>query len=162
MKKMSGIMAVVLLSVAGCMKPQEKLATLQRPERSAEMDALETFVGAWDVEAEMLGVEGADRMWKGMAEWRYTLDGRALAGNMSLRNPKAPFQTQGLWSYNPAKKTYVWSIFNDWGYPQQGKAKYKVDKQTWVMDYVGSGLDGFDNVTGRDPLPGCRIADLIK
>jgi hypothetical protein len=33
-------------------------------------------------------------------------------------------------------------MFNDWGFPQQGYAKYDQAKRQWVMNYKSIGLDG--------------------
>ena len=91
------------------------LGSLVRPERAAEMDAFDVFVGAWDFKAEMMEVEGPNRMWTGLAEWKYSLDGRCLIGAMSLSNPQTQYQSEGHWTWNPGKQRYEFAIYNDWG-----------------------------------------------
>jgi len=130
------------LLLAGCGAPTVDFSTIERPARAAELDAYDVFVGAWDWEAEMLNAKGPDRMWTGRAEWKWTLDKRCLHGVMSAKSPSAAFEAAGIWSWHPKREKYIWCMFNDWGYPQEGSAKYDADSRCWEMSYQGVGLDG--------------------
>ena len=133
------VMAGVLV---GCAAPTLDFSTIERPARPAELDAYNVFAGSWIWEAEMLNAEGADRAWNGTAEWRWTLDKRCLHGQMSMTNGRASFDSEGIWSWHPKTKKYVWWMFNNWGYPQQGTADYDESTKTWSMRYTSVGLDG--------------------
>jgi hypothetical protein len=133
---------VVSVMLAGCAAPTIDLTTIQRPARPVELDAYNVFLGKWDWTAEVVNAEGADKHWTGTAEWRWTLDDRTLHGLISAKSTNAEFDAAGVWSWNPNSKKYIWWMFNNWGYPQEGTATYREDSQTWTMDYKAIGLDG--------------------
>ena len=133
---------LILLVCSACAKPKIDLGQITRPERSGELDAYQVFVGEWKWEAEMLNAEGADRKWNGTAEWHWGLDRRYLMGSMKSKSERAQFESSGVWSWHPTRKEYRWWMFNDWGYPQEGKAKYDERNRSWQMPYISCGLDG--------------------
>ena len=90
----------------------------------------------------MLNADDPGEEWKGTATWNWTLDERCLEGKMSVHSAHADFNTAGFWSWNPKSKKYVWWMFNNWGHPQEGTAKYDPDGKTWIMSYRSVGLDG--------------------
>ena len=132
----------IVFLTAGCSAPKVDFSTIERPPRAEELDAYDVFVGSWDWKAEMIGVEGPDRMWTGRTEWEWSLDKRCLQGTMSAANPSAEFKATGIWSWHPKRGKYTWWMFNSWGYPQEGTAKYDTDDRRWEMPYKGVGLDG--------------------
>ncbi len=134
--------AVVALSLIGCTAKNVDFSDVERPARAAEMEAYSAFVGSWDWEAEMVNAAPADKSWKGTAQWNWTLDKRCLHGVMSASSANAEFEAAGVWSWHPTRKKYIWWMFNNWGYPQQGVAKYDSDSETWRMTYKSIGLDG--------------------
>ena len=152
--------ATALLGTAlGCASSNVQLATLERPDRAEELAAYDVFVGDWDWQADVVGGDGADQHWTGTAKWKWTLDNRALRGSMSSRSGDTSFDAEGLWSWHPKRKKYVWTMFNSWGYPQEGSAQYDESKQHWVMPYTSVGLDGTTSygeyemtVVGQDTL----------
>lgn len=127
---------------SGCSAPKVDFSKIQRPEKASQMDAFDVFVGQWDWQAEVVNAEGPDRQWTGQAEWNWTLDGRCLAGSLLARSANASFEAAGVWSWHPARKKYIWWMFNDWGYPQEGTADYNDRSKTWKMCYESVGLDG--------------------
>lgn len=126
----------------GCSAPKADFAKIKPPPRPAELDAYDVFVGTWDWKAEMLNAEGADRNWTGTAEWKWTLDKRSLNGQFVSQNQSTKFEAEGKWSWHPRAKKYIWGMFNNWGYPQRGTARYDADDKSWTMDYKSVGLDG--------------------
>ena len=84
----------------------------------------------------MLNTEGADKNWTGEATWRWTMDNHWLHGQMSAKSANAEFQAGGVWGWHPKKRQYVWWMFNNWGYPQEGTATYCQESKTWWMKYV--------------------------
>lgn len=135
-----GLMMVMPLS--GCVVARVDFEKIKRPARAAELDAYEVFVGSWTWNAEMLNAAGADRAWSGTAKWEWALDKRCLVGEMSSKSEHANFDAIGIWSWHPTTRKYIWTLFNNWGYPQHGDAKYDKDTKTWDMNYRGIGLDG--------------------
>ena len=133
---------VAVLLVSGCASPQIDFSTLERPARAAELDAYNVFVGEWTWEAEVVNAEGLDKDWTGTAKWGWRLDDRCLHGTISGKCPSAGFDAAGIWSWHPKKGQYIWWMFNNWGYPQQGTAGYDDQAKCWSMDYTSVGLDG--------------------
>ena len=134
--------AVAAILVSGCAPRNVDFAQIQRPDRAAELEALDVFVGSWVWEAEVVNAEGEGKDWKGTAEWRWTLDDRCLHGVLSAKSTQAAFDAAGDWTWHPQRKRYEWSMYNNWGYPQHGTAKYDAETKTWTMKYKSVGLDG--------------------
>ncbi len=152
-----GLLLVLLSS--GCAAPNVDLSSLQRPARSSELDAFDVFVGSWTWKAVTLTGDREGPRWSGMAEWKWALDKRVLEGRMEAKSGDTEFQANGAWSWHPRKKQYIWWMVNNWGYPQEGTARYDRQTQTWTMNYKSVGLDGTTSygryrmkVIGRDTL----------
>lgn len=127
----------------GCADLKTRMAEIQPPARVSELSAYDNFVGSWDWEAKVVGMEDTpDGKWTGTTTWTWTLDKRVLNGALSASNGRLSFDATGHWSWHPTKKKYVWWMFNNWGYPQEGTAYYDADRQRWVMPYKSVGLDG--------------------
>ena len=136
------IVSVSVALVAGCAAPKVDFSTIERPARAAELDAYDVFVGSWDWQAKLINAEGEDEAWTGSAKWDWALDKRCLHGQMSVKGANAEFDAAGIWSWHPGCKKYAWWMFNNWGYPQQGTARYDADDKHWTMPYKSIGLDG--------------------
>jgi len=132
----------IMLLAQGCTVSNVDFSTIERPERAAELDAYNVFVGTWDWEATMANAEEANKAWTGQAKWDWTLDRRCLEGRMSAKSADAEFESLGVWSWHPKKDKYIWWMFNNWGYPQEGTARYDESSRTWTMKYESVGLDG--------------------
>lgn len=160
----------------GCTVSNIDFSTLERPPRAPELENYDIFVGTWDWTAEMHNADAANKDWTGTAEWRWTLDKRCLHGTMSAKNANTAFEAAGVWSWNPYKKQYVWWMFNNWGYPQQGTATYNEcckgeECKCWSMKYKSIGLDGTPSygtycmkVVDNDTLKWCNqeYADSLR
>ena len=136
------VVPVAALLLAGCAASNVDFSSIERPDRATELDAYNVFVGKWDWQAETLNADDAHKNWTGTAEWRWTLDQRCLEGEMSAASGDTKFETAGIWSWHPKKKKYIWSMFNNWGYPQEGSATYCAETKHWKMKYKSVGLDG--------------------
>lgn len=134
--------ASAVIGLGGCTAKNVNFAEVKRPERAAQMDAFTVFVGSWTWKAQVENATGSDKDWSGTATWDWSLDKRCLQGRMSSKTANADFESSGVWSWHPKSKKYVWWMFNNWGYPQQGTAKYNAENQSWVMNYTSVGLDG--------------------
>jgi hypothetical protein len=141
---LSYAVSVLVVVLAGCEAQDVSFARLGPPARSAELSAYEDFVGSWEWEAYLLDKEGKAKgeAWEGTAEWKWTLDQRCLHGQMMVKGPDIEFEAEGIWSWHPKNKKYIWWMFNNWGYPQQGTAKYDAERKFWKMPYTSVGLDG--------------------
>lgn len=129
--------------MTGCSGGKVDFTQIKAPPRSEQLAAYDVFVGQWDWQAEVVNAENeSDRQWTGAAEWAWALDNRCLMGRMSAASTNANFDVLGMWSWHPAKKQYIWSMYNNWGFPQQGTARYNASDKTWTMSYTGVGLDG--------------------
>ena len=133
---------VMVLLVGACGAPKVDFSAIKRPTRAVELDAYNPFVGSWTWEAKLLNAEGTDTDWSGTAVWKWSLDKRCLVGDISSKSERAEFNATGIWSWHPTQKKYIWWMFNNWGFPQQGTAKYDEATKTWTMPYTSVGLDG--------------------
>jgi len=129
-------------SLLGCAAPRVDFSTIKRPDPPAQLSKYQVFVGQWNWEAVMLNAEGDGQKWNGTAEWNWTLDGRALSGNIKAQSGETKFEAVGVWSWHPRDKQYFWGMINNWGYPQRGVAVYNDESKTWRMDFKSVGLDG--------------------
>ncbi len=178
MKPSLRTIAVIMVGGAllqGCAAPNVDFSSIKRPARAAELDNYNIFVGTWDWEAEMLNTDEANKDWKGTAQWRWTLDKRYLHGTMSAKNATTEFEAAGIWSWHPKKHQYIWWMFNNWGYPQEGTATYSESCNggctCWKMKYKSIGLDGTPSygsycmrVVDHDTLKWCNVeyADALR
>ena len=142
MRKSAFVIAPVLASLIGCSARTVNFADIHRPARAAEMSAFDVFVGTWNWQAEMLNADQAHKSWTGTATWQWTLDNRCLHGQLSAKSADCAFDTAGIWTWDVKSKKYIWWMFNNWGYPQQGTAKYDAASRSWTLNYKGTGLDG--------------------
>ena len=133
-------MAALLAS--GCGTPTVDFTSIERPARAAELEAYDVFVGEWTWAAEMVNADPPDKLWAGTAKWEWALSDRCLHGTVTAKSASAEFNAAGIWSWHPQQKKYIWWMFNDWGYPQQGTAKYDSERKAWSMAYTSVGLDG--------------------
>ncbi len=146
---MNAVKAVLSLGVVcatwvlvGCQAPTIDFSTIQRPARAVELDAYDVFVGTWKWDATVLNAKAGEEKWSGSAEWKWALDKYVLEGHLSARGAHAAFDADGIWSWHPKAKDYMWWMFNNWGFPQAGTARYDAATQTWRMPYKSVGLDG--------------------
>ncbi len=146
MKKAGGIFAVMLLAgavlVTGCAEQKVDFSSIQRPARSAELDAYNVFVGSWNWEAELVNADAPDKKWTGTAMWHWTMDDHWLHGQITAESERADFDAAGAWGWNQRTKKYVWWMFNNWGFAQEGTASYNEAERCWKMNYESVGLDG--------------------
>ena len=138
----SAVSLVVVWSIVGCAAPKVDFSNIKQPARPSELENYDVFVGSWAWEAEMLNAEDPDKKWTGTAEWKWTLDKRCLRGTFQSQSQRTKFEAEGIWSWHPTEKRYIWGMFNNWGYPQRGVAKYNAASKCWCMDYTSVGLDG--------------------
>lgn len=138
----SAAVVVSVLVLTGCGAPNVDFSKIEKPARAPEMDAFVVFVGSWDWQAKLINAEKGDEDWTGTAKWEWTLDERLLRGEMDVHGAHADFKSEGYWSWNTKSKQYAWWMFNNWGYPQEGVAKYDKENKFWRMKYKGVGLDG--------------------
>ena len=131
-----------LLILGSCTIQRVDFSGMAQPARAPELDAYESFVGSWTWDAVMLNAADPDKAWTGTAEWNWTLDKRCLEGRITGKNAHTTFDSRGIWSWHPRSHKYIWWMFNNWGYPQEGSASFDETTQTWKMDFVSIGLDG--------------------
>ena len=132
----------ILLFLAGCGPANVNFSQMEKPAPSPELRNFEPFVGDWTWEAQRIPAEGDPMKWSGTAHWEWALGGTYLKGEMTSSGEGQSFSSEGYWGWHPKRKTYVWWLLNDWGYPQEGTATFDADEKLWTMDFQGVGLDG--------------------
>jgi hypothetical protein len=130
--------------LAGCGPVDVDFSKIQKPKPADELKPLDRFVGNWTWQAERSTGDGAVETWNGQASWKWVLGDMQLYGDLSVSGPTS-FQASGYWGWHPIRKTYIWHMHNDWGYPQEGTATYDDAAKSWTMNYKGIGLDGTDS-----------------
>lgn len=135
-------MISVAMGLAGCGPARVDFSEMQKPAPGAELDNLKQFVGDWAWEAERTVPDGEPENWSGTANWSWVLDAMYLRGEMTSSGEGKRFSSIGYWGWHPKRRTYVWWMLNDWGYPQEGNASYDAEQKLWTMNYEGIGLDG--------------------
>ena len=136
------LVPMVALFLQGCAVSKVDFSEIPRPPRAPELDAYNVFLCSWNWEANIVTPDGPGDKWTGTADWHWTLDTRTPSGNLSAKSEHAEFNAAGVWSWHPKSKKYSWWMFNNWGYPQQGTARYDATRKHWKMDYKSVGLDG--------------------
>lgn len=136
------LVCFVALSLSGCTPRQVNLDMLRRPPRAAQLDALSVFVGSWTWQAEIVHAAPVVKNWSGTASWAWALDNRCLKGEIASQCGDTKFSSSGIWSWDQRARRFAWSMYNDWGHPQQGTATYDEGSRQWVMSYRSVGLDG--------------------
>lgn len=134
--------SVASVTLAGCSIRHVDFSSFERPPIAPELEPYGVFVGSWTWQAVMRNVDGAGQEWTGTAEWGWTLDNRSLRGRLEAASGATKYHAEGLWSWHPISKRYIWGMFNNWGYPQRGVASYDENAKCWRMDFKGVGLDG--------------------
>lgn len=132
----------MLIGLVGCQAPKVDFSKIKQPPRAKELGAYDVFVGKWTWEGEALNADEKHKSWSGTAEWMWTLDKRCLHGQISARSADHSYDAAGIWSLDPRSGKYIWWMFNNWGYPQQGTASYDSETKTWNMPFSSVGLDG--------------------
>ena len=133
---------VSALALTGCMSPKAGFAEIQKPATPTQMSDFKDFIGSWTWEAQLSTGEGEPEEWTGSATWDWVLGGTYLHGELTSTGPHQSFASSGYWGWHPTRRTYVWWMLNDWGYPQEGTAAYNAAEKQWTMNYHGVGLDG--------------------
>ena len=141
-RKFTVLAASMLAGLIGCSARTVNFAEIHRPPKAAELSAFDVFVGTWNWQAEMLNGDAAHKSWTGTATWQWTLDDRCLHGQLAAKSGDVAFDTAGIWTWDAKSRKYIWWMFNNWGYPQQGTAKYDAANRSWTLNYKGTGLDG--------------------
>ena len=138
-------MVAAMELAGGCAASKVSFSDIQRPDRAPELAAYDSFVGSWTWDAKMVYPEGLSEAWTGTADWNCTFAKRCLKGDMSAKSDHAEFESAGVWSRHPKSGKYIWWMFNNWGYPQEGTATYNEESGFWCMKYKSVGLDGTDS-----------------
>jgi len=134
--------SVVMLLSGACAAPKVDFSQIKQPPRATELEAFNPFVGSWTWDAKLDNADGPDADWSGTAVWKWSLDNRCLVGDIFSKSSRAEFKATGIWSWHPTKKRYMWWMFNNWGFPQDGSATYDAAAKSWNMNYTSVGLDG--------------------
>jgi hypothetical protein len=135
------ILAGTLL--VGCQQPKMTWEQMwEQPDRPAELDVLNQFVGTWQQTAHMecKFIEGPyDGTGVGTAKW--DADGWALVWHFDYNAPDGSVM-RGVetWVWDAKAKKYRTYALDNYGYMMQGTAKYDADTRTFKSSWKGRNL----------------------
>ena len=137
--------------LVGCM-PKMTLEEMKAmmPQRPAELDRLNDFVGTWDMTGEAT-MAGLDEVLKttGVGETKWAGNGWFLVSN-------AKFEMEGLntmeavetWSYDAHSKKYRSTWTDSMGSLGTGSSRYNEKTRTWTMRATSHGAHGKTTAKG--------------
>jgi hypothetical protein len=139
---------MMLATLVGCQQPKTDLSEMMKPpERPAELDRLEMFVGTWKGVAEM-SVPGSDEVMtsKGVETMGWDADKWLLVSHFEYgAEGESPTRGVAIWTWDPrAGKYRVWT-FDNHGYCEEGSATYDEDTGIWRFKTKSR-----SQVTGRE------------
>lgn len=141
-------------SLAGCAQKSADMTSMKQPERPAELDRLEPWIGRWEGTGEMKMIGGQVIKTTGSQEYGWDLDRRVMLARETWgMEGMGPMRGVGFYGYDPIKKAIVSSSFDDWGNVSEGKFKFDPHKNIWHMTYKGHGTMGATTGTGTIVMP---------
>lgn len=128
---MIALLAVILI---GCQQPQTDLAELMKaPERPAELDHLNMFVGRWEGTGE-IAVPGSDESMtsKGVSTAAWDADNWLLVERSACSvGDDAMVTGLTIWTWDTKARKYRLHAFDNYGYTATGTATYDDETKTW-------------------------------
>ena len=135
--------------LAGCM-PKMSMEDMQPPQRSAQLDLLDAFVGKWTMEGEakMAGMDEAMKT-SGTAEgkWDETKWFLVNRGNFSMGDMGEMVGVE-IWSYDLHSKKFRTTWVDSMGSMGYGTAWYDEPTKTWHSRATGHGMMGKTSMKG--------------
>lgn len=135
----------VSVTAMGCAQPEQRPEA--PPERPAELDQLNVFVGKWKGTAE-IGVPGQEQpvSFEGTSQVRWASDNRwYLIEEGTYEAEEGTMHGLGIWAWDARKKVFRTWWFEDGGKYNKGKAWYDEASGTWKFQGKGRSL-----ITGEE------------
>ena len=134
-----GVSGLLLLGMGCIPKMSVEQISQYQPERPAELDRLDMFLGEWEttgtIDLAMLDGPSATSG-RNRAEW--TLDGYILEDKADLdMGPFGRMKGTTLWTYDPAIDRYRMWWFDTMGETSAVVATFDEARQTWRMKAAG-------------------------
>jgi hypothetical protein len=129
-----GLTALLTVVLVGCQQPSME-DMMKPPQRPAELDHLNMFVGQWDGSGEMT-MPGADKPMtsKGHSNVRWAADGWALIEEYEeTMGDGGTTKGLALWTWDPKGKKFHTIWLSSHGELSHGTAKYDAATRTWQM-----------------------------
>lgn len=130
------VLAACLLA-GGCAPKmtQEQMAQM-RPERPAELDALNAWVGKWEYSgtAEMDMLEDGPLTMTGTMDTRWAGDNWYIVSNATMKmGDWEPMKGMETWTYDVHSKVYRSSWVDSMGAVGYGEGKFDAETNTWTF-----------------------------
>lgn len=130
--------ALALVAAVGC-QPKMTMEDMKahRPQRPAELDALNAFVGTWQGTGTctMLMVDGKPEIaTSGTSTTQWEADGWYLVERSTYEMGElGTMQGIGIWTYDAKDKEYEMDWYDTMGGTGEGEAKRNPDTGVWTM-----------------------------
>lgn len=128
-----------LFALAGCAQNEMNMADMKAPQRPAELDQLEPWLGHWEGTWECT-MPGADKPIKGVGtntvSWeadRWVMIER-MTGDMG---EMGKFSGIGIWTWDPESKAFRNWWYDSWGSSGHGMTTYDAATRTWTTKATG-------------------------
>lgn len=129
-----------LLALSGCAQSEMNMADMRAPQRPAELDQLEPWLGHWEGTWECT-MPGSDQPVKGVGtntvSWeadRWVMIER-MTGDMG---EMGKFSGIGIWTWDPEGKCFRNWWYDSWGSSGHGKTTYDAATRTWTTTSSGT------------------------
>jgi len=146
-KRMAALLlwVVAMAPLTGCM-PKMTIEDLKamKPQRPAELDRLDAFVGTWESTGECT-MAGLDETVKARMTETYRWDGDGwylVSSGMFSMDEMGDMKGTGVWMYDSKAKKYRMSWVDSMGGMAVGESRYDEKKDTWTMKGSGYGPMG--------------------
>ncbi len=135
------LMACVMMGLSGCM-PKMTMEDMKqmRPERPAELDKLNAFVGTWQGSgtAKMIGIDEPMEL-KGTSETTWEVNNWYLVEHAEYEmGEMGTMKGVGVWSWDSRAKKYRTWWFDDFGGTGTGTITYREACNCWCMSVRGN------------------------
>lgn len=145
------LIATGTVTLFGCTMPKMTMDEFRamQPEKPAELERLNMFVGSWTTEGTgTFAMLEEPVTFTGENTFEWSDDGWCLVNNETMEMADMdPMGGIGLWTYDPGKGKYVSFWAGSWG-SGTGDAKYDDETGTWHMRGFSSTPQGKSTMTG--------------
>ena len=127
---------------------------MKQPERPAELDRLEPWIGRWTGTGEMKMIGGKVVRTTGNQEYTWDLDRRVMLAKETWNmEGLGPMRGVGIYGYDPVSKKIRSSSYDDWGNVSTALFRYDEKNNMWHMKYNGRGAYGSSSGKGTITMP---------
>ena len=128
--------------------------TAEAPQPGPEVEKLDYFVGAWSMEGETKETAaGPAEKVSGRDMCRWMPGKFFVTCRLEQKGPMGPVMALGVMGYDPEKKVYTSSSFNNLGTTETATGTFEKGTWTWSSDRVAGGKPLKSRIVMSDTKP---------